>query len=85
MKAEKTRQESGKARRAETTSKQQKRKKEKQQRRYNRDGKTRKQTQIGRTGRLGRPTCPGAGNVLCTIVFQYRKLTRQESREEKTR
>ena len=47
-------------------------------------GKTRKQTQIGRTGRLGRPTCPGAGKVLCTIVYQYRKLTRQESRKDKT-
>ena len=32
-------------------------------------------------GRLGRPSRPGAGKVLCTIVYQYRILEKQESRK----
>ena len=32
-------------------------------------------------GRLGRPPRPGAGKVLCTIVYQYRILEKQESRK----
>ena len=32
-------------------------------------------------GRLGRPPCPGAGKVFCTIVYQYQKATKQNKQE----
>ena len=36
-------------------------------------------------GRLGRPLRPGAGNVLCTIVFNNRRKEKQNARKETTR